>query len=249
MKAPPVPLRVLSVPVLVLAAVLGAAAAQEAVDFSQAPAPGLKYKVVSSTNSETKRSMTVGERELAMKTTGEREATFVDTILAVKEGKIVKMEREYEDVSSKAVTESDQLEEPREREQDSPLAWKHFRAEWNEDGDVTVKVKDDDAWGDVDDRLKRQLRPKRLRRPLFPLPRGPKTVGESWELSDENVKTYFPPRRPRRRSGEEAPPIPQTVSGKLTLVEITDHQELRCAVLKAALEMRQHDQSRADLLL
>ena len=188
MKVPSVPLRVLSVLVLVLWGVPVSAAAQEAVDFSKAPAEGLKYKVVSKTHSEGTASQTRGEQTSELKMTGDRESTFVDTIVAVKEGKIVKLEREYEDVSSKMVMESDRSEAPREREQDSPLAWKHFRVEWNEDGEATVQVKSDDAWGNAEEALKRGLRPKRLRRPLFPLPAGKKTVGESWELSDEDVK-------------------------------------------------------------
>lgn len=234
MNVPPVSARLLSVLVLMAAVFLVSASAQEAVDFSKAPPAGLKYKLVSRSHSEGSMSGTMGEQSFEQKQTSDRESTYVDTILAVKDGKIVKMEREYEDVSTKMVVESDRLEAPREREQDSPLAWKHFRVEWSEDGEATAKVKEEEAWGAVEDQIKQRLRPKQLRRPFFPLPRESKTVGESWELSDEEVKAYFPPRRRRGRGGgEESPPIPQKVSGKLTLEEITDFQDLRCAVIKA----------------
>jgi hypothetical protein len=235
MKVPTVSVRVLSVLVLfMLAGFPVSASAQEAVDFGKAPAAGLEYKVVSRSHGEGSMSGTMGEQSFQRKQTSDRESTYIDSILAVKNGKIVKMEREYEDVSGKVVTESDRLPEPRKREQDSPLAWKRFRVEWNEDGEATARVKEDDAWGEVGEQLKRQLRPKQVRRPFFPLPQESKTVGESWELSDEQAKAYFPPRRRRRRGGGESPPIPQRVSGKLTLEKITDFQDLRCAVIKAS---------------
>jgi len=198
---------------------------QDTVDFTKPPAKGLKYKVIQKRTGQSETTLAVSDREpreISQTTSGKM--VFTQTILEVKDGKIVKLDRVYEEAGSR--TENDQMPEP--REQENPLAWKHIRAEWNEDGECKVEIKEGDEWTEPEDKMKRRLRPQMLRNPLIPLPEESKKVGDSWELDEEAAKKFFgkPPTLP----GEDAPEIEREAKFKIT--GITDFKEMKCAVIK-----------------
>jgi len=226
--------------------------AGETVDFSKAPAPGLKFKVTVKSTSESSRTMTMDENEpVASKSTVTSEQVYTQAVLKVKDSKIVKLEREYEDHSTRTVREGGRSgRRPRRegrgeagpQERENPLAWKHIRIEWTED-EAKVTVKEDEEWTEPEGRLKRMIRPERFRSHAIPLPKETKDVGDTWELSEEEAKKFFKPRirrrggRGGRGGGGEGEEVDVDIEAEFEFADITDYKERRCAVIKMKVTM------------
>jgi len=206
------------------------AATLESVDFSKPPQAGSKFKFTETTKMNMKGSQEAGGNEMEMSITGNGKEVFTHTILEVKENKITKIEREYEDAGMKQTIEMSVLPEPREQEQPDPLAWKTVRAEIEDDA-FTMKVKDGDEWTEAEEKIRKKFTPELLRHPLIPLPKGTKEVGESWSLQGEELKKIFPPTRFGEEGGE--------LDGKYkaTLDGIAEVNGIRCAVIKVQGEI------------
>lgn len=201
--------------------------AQE-VDFSQKPKSGLKTKITMTQSSTGSQQMSMGEREFGMTFSTTRKEIYTQTLVEVTDGKIMKLERNYEDSGStlKATVNGDERE-PQERE--SPLAWKHVRIVWSEDGDATATVKEDDEWVEPEGSVKKSIRPKRWRRGP-PLPTGTKKVGESWEVSGEEAHKLFGMQARTGPDGEEVP-LPD-MTARFELASMATLRDMPCAVLK-----------------
>ncbi len=204
-----------------------ASAAQE-VDFSLKPKPGLKTKVTTQQTSTGSQRVSAGERDFEMKFETSRKGVYTQTLLAVKNGKIMKLERNYEDSGSTLkATVNGEDREPQERE--AALAWKHVRIEWSEDGDAAVTVKEDEEWVEPEGSLKKAIRPKRWRRGP-PLPNEAKSVGETWEISGEDAHKLFQMEPRTGRDGEEIA-LPD-VTARFEFASIATLRKMKCAVLK-----------------
>jgi len=222
---------------LVAVALTGVAFAfpAETVDFSLTPQPGLKFKVseTQKIKIEGKLSFAEAEVEINLDQAIDGKEVFTQTIKDVKDGKIVEVEREYEDAGQKVLTRTELLPEPQEMERTSPVAWKHVRASWKDDG-FSLVVKDDDVWKEAEDDIKRRLSPRRLLQPKMPFPPGPKKVGDSWELSAQDLKDYFADTA--GGGGETETEVDG--SARFTLTKVDDKQGPKCAVIEFEVTLK-----------
>lgn len=205
----------------------------ERVDFSRAPAQGLKFKMTRAITVKATSTRTRGETEMEKKISADLKEVFTQTYLEVKQDKVRKLGREYEDFSGKVVMESDMMPEPREKEEDDFLAWKHVRATWDDEGEITREVKEDDAWTAADERTCKWLNARTLLHPAFPLPMKEKEMGDTWKLDSGKVIRDIikgPSMKVDRVDFEG------TVEVKLA--DIRKYKELRCAVLEFSVDVQ-----------
>lgn len=213
----------------------------DTVDFSLVPEAGLKFKVTEAQNItiQGKLAYTDSEVEMNLDQKIDGKEVFTQTIKKVTDGRIVEIEREYEDAGQKMVTRTEMLPEPQELERSSPVAWKHFRAAWKEDG-FSLVVKDDDEWKEARDDIKQRLSPRRLLQPKMPFPAGPKKVGDSWELSAKDLKDYF---ADTAGGGAGASEVEVDGTARFTFVEVADFEVSdkkaeKCAVIDFKIKLR-----------
>jgi hypothetical protein len=206
------------------------AATLESVDFSKPPQEGAKFKVTETQKMTMKGTQEARGQEIDLSTNVDVKQVYTHKILAVKENKVTKIEREYEDSGMKQTVESSMSPEPREQETPNPVAWKTIRADIQDDT-FTVKVKDGDEWTEAEEKIRNLYTSHLLRYPLVPLPDGPKEVGESWELEGDDIKKIFPPSR----FGEQGGEVDGSFKG--TLEGISEINGTRCAVLKVQTQM------------
>jgi len=230
---------------LAVVAVLGLtavthAATLESVDFSKPPKEGAKFKLTETQKMSMKGTQEARGSEIELKISANGKEVYTHKILAVKENKVTKIEREYEDAGMKQTIEHSMMPEPQEQEMPNPLAWKTIRADIQDDG-FTIKVKDGDEWTEAEEKVRRHFTPHLLRHPLVPLPKGTKEVGESWELDGDELKKIFPPSR----FGEESGDIEGTY--KATLDSISEINGVRCAVIKFTMKVTLEMQPGAEL--
>lgn len=216
------------------------AATLESVDFSKPPKEGAKFKLTETQKMTMKGTQEGQGTEIELSITANGKEVYTHKILAVKENKVTKIEREYEDAGMKQTIEHSMLPEPREQEMPNPLAWKTIRADIQDDA-FTIKVKDGDEWTEAEEKVRRHFTSHLLRHPLVPLPEGTKEVGESWELDGDDLKKMFPPSRFGEQSGE----IEGTYKG--TLDSIADVKGDRCAVIKFTMKITLELQPGAEL--
>ena len=200
----------------------------ETVDFSKIPDQGLKFKVSESMKFKMEGTVTAGEQELSMTQNMSGKQIYTQTYVKVKDGKILEIEREYEDAVQKMVVENDMMSEPHEQEMPNPLAWKHIRAKWNDDDEFTLEVKEEDAWKEAEDNIKARLNAKKVLQPNIPLPKGEKKVGDTWKLSAEELKSYF---ADSVKSVEDTE-VDIEGTAEFELAEITEIKGVKCAVIK-----------------
>lgn len=232
---------------LVSPCVLPWAAAQEAetVNFNALPNVGLKYKVTATQSQRSQRTISIGDQDPREMTSDTKSKyVFTQSILEIKNGKISKLARKYEDYENKGTLEMSG-QDPRELDNEAPLAWKHVRISW-EDDEVTVEVEEDEEWSEPEGRLRRMIRPKRWRQSAIPLPKEPKKVGDTWELTGEEAEKAFP-RTPRRNRQGELMELPdRELKVAYEFASIGEHQKMRCAVIKMKLTSEIEDQGKTE---
>jgi hypothetical protein len=206
----------------------------EEVDFARRPAAGLRFRVTDKQEIRCAGKVTRENDPEAMDLTQQisSEASFAQTVVEVKDGEIIALEREYEEVSRKITARTSRVDEPQEIEQSDGVAWKHYRARWK-DGELVLEVRDEDTWRAPGEQAKRRLSPTRLRDPLVPLPRGRKKVGESWELEGPVLRDYF------SDLGETGTATGRELDGsaRFTLTGFEDLTGDRCAVIAFELKL------------
>jgi hypothetical protein len=189
----------------------------EEVDFDAPRKKGLKYKLTEAVKGRMAGKISMNGEEVDIEQEINSKEVFTETVLDVKDGKITQLLREYEEAG--------------EDEAPSPLAWKTFRAEWNDDDELSLRYKDGDAWKKADDTMRAFLNNTTLLHPTCPTPKGKKSVGDTWEVTEKQFKEYFPPARFGYTDAE--------VEGEfnLKLASIAEFQKMKCAVIEFQTEV------------
>ena len=227
-------MRTILAPALFAVALAAAPATAQTVDFSLTPDKGLKFKLTRTTNVSGTARMTVGEEEHERKQEGSIKEVFTQTYLEVTEGKVRKIERAYEEMTSsmkRTGTDGD----PRTDEQESMLEWKTFRGEWNEDDKFTLTMKDDETFDEAEEKFRKRLNAKRLLMPVVTLPSKKKKVGESWKI-DPKATILDLMAVPTERDSEQGGTPDFDGEGSITFSGVTKHKEMECAVLQLELD-------------
>ena len=204
----------------------------ESVDFSRAPAQGLKFKMTRTITVKATSTRTRGETEVETTVSADLKEVFTQAYLEVKQGKVRKLGREYEDFSSHMVMESDKMPEHKVKEKDGFLAWKHVRATWNDEGEITREVKEDDEWTAAGDMICMWLNAGTLLHPAFPLPKKEKEVGDTWEPDAKKVVMNI-----IKGPGMKIDKVDFEGSVEVKLADIRKYKELRCAVLEFSIDV------------
>jgi len=203
----------------------------DTVDFSLAPAQGLKFKMTRTVVVRATSIRTRGDTEVEMKMSADLKEVFSQTFLEVKQGKVRKLDREYEDFSGKMVVENEMLPEPRVNEEEGFLAWKHVRAAWDDDGEITHEVKEEEEWKGAGEKICKWLNAGTLLHPAFPHPGKVKKVGDSWDLDPVKVMDII--KGPSMKIGKTR--FDGTTEVKL--VDIRPYEKLECAVLEFTFDV------------
>lgn len=209
-----------------------AAPATDSIDFDLRPESGLKIAVKGKMSVALDGMMSQGEMEHSFKQSMAESQAYSQKFLEVRENKITKVERVYEESTIKTKLELDMLPEPRETEDENDVAWKSFRADLSGE-EVKLEVKDGDDWTPASSRVQKQLTRRRLESPLMPLPKGKKRVGESWEFTGKELKDYFQDSS----SDDEEMDVQMEGTGTFELAEIKPIAGVLCGVVKFKLQL------------
>ncbi len=215
------------------------AAATKSINFDLRPEAGLKIAVKGKMTVALDGTMSQGEMEHTFKQSMAESQNYTQKFTEVKENKITKVERTYEESTVKTKLEIEVLPEPQESENENPVAWKSYRADMSGEDEIKLEVKDGDEWTAAAGPAKKQLTRRRLESPLMPLPKGTKQVGESWEFSGKELKDYF--QDPG--SDEEGMDVEMDGTGTFELAEIKPIYGVMCGVIKFKLQLGMDIQS------
>jgi hypothetical protein len=228
-------LSVLSCLFLSITFAIGYAAPQETIDFARLPAQGLKFSVSSATSTTTMVVTPEDGQSTTTKETSRRTNVFTQEILALKDGEVVRVERDYGDCGASTTLESESATEPREMERASPLAGRRIRVGWH--GKV-VKIgeREGGKWVEASGRVKRSIRLGRVRRPIIPLPKTRKKVGETWEFGPQELKDYFSFSN-LRFLGYDADEEGPAMKAVFRIARVLRYEGMNCALIKMSLHI------------
>ena len=201
----------------IAALTLAFAAPETEVDFAKPPEQGKQFKVTEKVNVVFKMKVTINGEEQEIDVTQKQSEVFTQKILAVKDGKIRQVEREYEDATASG--------------QATPLSWKRIRGAWDDDGELTLTMHADETWKPAPDSIRAFLTPGALLQPIAPFSKGVKKPGMTWEVDEKLLKKYF---APMRFGSPDA-----TVSGEWSFIfeGVSEIRGMKCAVLKHKLQL------------
>jgi len=199
--------------------VVALAPLDEGVDFSRPPDQGMRIKVTEQIKGRLTGTLEIGGNEVAIGSPLDATEIYVHTVLEVKERKVLKIQREYEESGGE--------------DDATPLAWKTLRATWEEDGDGegSITVKEDEEWKPAGELLTRFVTLRSLRQPILLLPPRKMEAGQSWEFGAKEIRRYFP----AVKLGNAAAKLGG--EGKITFREVARIKDEKCAVLDVEIQI------------
>jgi len=222
------------------------------VDFSQAPAPGLKFRLVETGTYRVTGTCTL-EGQTPQKITQDLDARLelIQKVLEVKKGRVSALTRKYEKYTTRVrgtgccsnrAPEEKEPEDPakkknaeaevREKVFEHPLSGKHLRATWK-DGKRTLEVREGDAWKPAGPAYVKSLSSRKLLQPVLPLPAAVMKVGETRDIPPEVLRNFF-----RDGFDQKQADARMLSSCGFTFTGFEDHQGEACAVLKFRLRIK-----------